>query len=169
MATSRDDDIEPESTVVASPSFDAMLDAQEGGRDTHIDDIGQDWDQDAPTTATLSYDEQLARAGLPPPVEDEPTAFDVPASSAWQDEPSATGAVLPKTMILGPESWSAPVAPMPEPVPFAPPTPAPVVMATPAAAPRGPSNLVLFAITAGVTFVVGSCVAGGLLAYLLRG
>lgn len=184
MTGSRDDEQDRERTVVASPSFDALLEAQEGERSTAVDarsyddldgDEGDDWAQ-APTVAAPSYDAQRAASGMTSLHEDEPTEQEPhPVAGVSADEnpwetPPANPA-LPKTMILGPDAWGgAPPAPVASAVPYTPPPLAPVPMAAaPAPVPaRSRSGVMLFALTALGTFVVGSCVVAGVLLMLLR-
>lgn len=109
-----------DATVVASPSFDAMLE-ERGERiseeSTAID--GRSYDEQvaareaakshgdaalAATASGASYDARL-EAGLPvPDLPTEPT-------QAWGAQGKADDPAVPKTMVLSPQQWGLPPAP----------------------------------------------------------
>ncbi len=169
-------------TVVAAPSFDELIARREGRDDGSTAVDARSYDEQAAeraskdpshdpiayaqTAAGPSYDERRAAAGLPP----------------LGDEPEHE---VPKTMILSPEDWAPPSAPLPgagmhqqtAADPFAPQAgrqdlfapgsaPAPHV---PAQAKKR-SNMKLFLIAAGAAVLIGgTCLGAALVFWLMRG
>ncbi len=112
-----------DATVVASPSFDAMLEARGESMSDAAED-GRSYDEQtaareaakshdavafAATVSGPSYDARLDAMGLPLPADIEPGA------EAWSEAKPGDDPGVPKTMVLSPQQWGLPAQPPPGP------------------------------------------------------
>lgn len=110
-----------DATVVASPSFDAMLEARGESMGEAAED-GRSYDEQAAareaaksheaaafaaTVSGPSYDARLEAMGLPLPADIEPGA------EAWSEAKPGADPGVPKTMVLSPQQWGLPAQPPP--------------------------------------------------------